>query len=242
MDPWNQLTGVFHDEQVPGRIPAGAADNILLAYPPILEFIDNNAPVTGEPEALDIGCGAGQFCRALHDRGYHVTGVDPSDGMIEIAREHLPSDIALLHGDITTTPAKPVYDIITAIMVFHYVEDIDQLGEQIDARLKPDGLLAFAVFNPLFVMNLLKAGLIFNDFDSPEQPVEGHMELIPGVRIPVFIRRPADYQDLFASKGYTKLLEARPPFTNTFLKKYPVPFPTHDPEYLILGFRKGAAA
>ncbi|OGV45390.1 MAG: hypothetical protein A2X46_00700 [Lentisphaerae bacterium GWF2_57_35] len=238
MNPWDNLTGVFHDAKAPHKIPAGSADTILLVYPPILDVIDEHFPKAGGLKALDIGCGAGQFCRTLYKRGFEVTGVDPSEGMIEIARQQLPASVQVLHGDIEATPPDCTYDVITAIMVFQFVANIRELFEHIDRRLKPSGLFLFAVFNPDFVRNLLKDQILFKEFDSPEQPVEGFMELVAGVRIPVFIRRTDDYQELLEPKHYAKILEDSPPFTHKFLETYPVPFPTDTPEFLILGFRK----
>src|SRR5215470_3696020 len=48
--------------------------------------------VDAEPRGsslLDFGCGSGVMVRALVERGFTVTGVDASFGMIEAAREHL---------------------------------------------------------------------------------------------------------------------------------------------------------
>ena len=38
---------------------------------------------------LDIGCGTGALCKTLDDKGLKVTGVDPSEGMLEQAKKKL---------------------------------------------------------------------------------------------------------------------------------------------------------
>ena len=42
-------------------------------------------PVEGR-NVLDFGCGKGRFARRLIERGAHVVGVDPSRGMLAVAR------------------------------------------------------------------------------------------------------------------------------------------------------------
>ena len=40
---------------------------------------------------LDIGCGEGWLCRALHERGIRATGLDASEQLLSAARQHLGS-------------------------------------------------------------------------------------------------------------------------------------------------------
>ena len=47
------------------------------------------APLTGKA-MLDIGCGQGKLSRALAKRGATVTGVDPQEAMLELARNNAP--------------------------------------------------------------------------------------------------------------------------------------------------------
>ena len=48
------------------------------------DFYENFAQ---EPcRVLDIGCGTGSVTLRLADRGHQVTGVDPADGMLQVAR------------------------------------------------------------------------------------------------------------------------------------------------------------
>jgi 2-polyprenyl-3-methyl-5-hydroxy-6-metoxy-1,4-benzoquinol methylase len=47
---------------------------------------------TGRGSAvLDVGCGAGGFCRLAADAGATVTGIDAAPTLVEIARERVPS-------------------------------------------------------------------------------------------------------------------------------------------------------
>jgi len=35
---------------------------------------------------LDVGCGTGALCAVLHEQGFHVTGIDPAEKMLNIAK------------------------------------------------------------------------------------------------------------------------------------------------------------
>ncbi|HNW45997.1 MAG TPA: class I SAM-dependent methyltransferase [Thermotogota bacterium] len=36
---------------------------------------------------LDVGCGTGALCAALYEKGFDVTGIDPAENMLKIARK-----------------------------------------------------------------------------------------------------------------------------------------------------------
>jgi SAM-dependent methyltransferase len=54
--------------------------------------------VTPGGHLLDLCCGTGALARILVDRGYAVTGVDSSEGMLKIARQNVP-EANLVHAD-----------------------------------------------------------------------------------------------------------------------------------------------
>src|SRR5689334_3707822 len=84
--PWDALSDYFDTSKDDAAIPAGAADNILIAWPVILEFLGSVVPDLRGVRALDFGCGAGGFADRLQQRGAEVTGLDPSPAMIAKAR------------------------------------------------------------------------------------------------------------------------------------------------------------
>ena len=73
---------------------------------------------------LDAGCGTGVFLRLCADRGAHVTGIDASEGLLEIARERVPeADLRL--GDLQTLPyADDAFDLVTGFTSFFFAEDM----------------------------------------------------------------------------------------------------------------------
>src|SRR5262245_21616794 len=55
---------------------------------------------------LDVGCGTGALCAAIvdHCSPSSVTGVEPSDGFLETAKENLGDRVTLRQGSATAVP------------------------------------------------------------------------------------------------------------------------------------------
>ena len=238
MSLWDKMVGMFGGDKGREEVPEGIADNVLIAFPPMIELIQKNFPITKGRRALDFGCGSGRFSKKLHELGFWVTGIDSSSEMISAARQYLPQDVKLLIGSPDQLPGDKTFDLVVASMVFQFIREIDIPLRAIDRLMKTAGILILSVFNPQFVVNLLKVRMLFKDFDSVNFPSHGLLELVKGTRIPVYLRGAEEYTGLLTCLGYEKIFEATPPFTEEFLAKYPVPFPTRDPEFLVLGFQK----
>ena len=73
---------------------------------------------------LDLGCGAGTFLRLAAERGAEVTGLDASPGLIELARERIPS-AELRVGEIDRLPfADDAFDLVTGFNSFFFAADM----------------------------------------------------------------------------------------------------------------------
>ena len=234
-DPWDKMAGLFSGDDARDGIPRGAADNILLAWPPILRLIEETFPEPEGLRALDFGCGTGEFCARLHAMGFRVTGADTSEEMLEIARRRRPHGIEFSSGRAEDMAAG-AFDLVAAIMVLQFLEDAESALAQLDRLLRPGGLIALAVFNPQFVKNLLNAGVVFRDFDSDKAPRRGLMAIMEDAPIPVFVRTADEYARALIPLGYREVLRERPPFTGSFLRQHPVSFPASAPEFLLMGF------
>lgn len=234
IDAWDELSTLFTGETSENGIPEGAADNILLAWPPVLQTIQNAIGRSHNLDVLDFGCGTGDFCRKIHSLGNRVTGSDSSRKMLQAASGTAKEVTFLMPEELFL--GQNSFDIITAIMVFQFVEDIEETLSRLLTMLRPGGALVFAVFNPPFVSNLILQGMIFHGFDSPAQPVKGVMELQKGVEVQVFVRTADQYAELLGRMHCKEISRIRPPFTEVFLRRYPVPFSVRDPEFLIMGF------
>ncbi|MFJ8060288.1 class I SAM-dependent methyltransferase [Streptomyces sp. NPDC096142] len=105
-------------------------------------------------DGLDLCCGTGagvealtKVCRAS------VTGVDFSTGMLEVARERVPSGgprVSWVRGDARALPFAPAFDLVVSFGAFgHFLpRELPGLFGQVQSVLRPGGCFAFPVVAP----------------------------------------------------------------------------------------------
>jgi 2-polyprenyl-3-methyl-5-hydroxy-6-metoxy-1,4-benzoquinol methylase len=216
---WDALSDYFGTTGNQEEIPAGAADNILIAWPAIFWCIDAAQPGLPGRRALDFGCGTGSFAHALHARGFRLTGIDSSAAMIARARAAYGVEVEFSVGDGSTLADCPTYALITSVMALQFVPEIATLLTCFAAALEAGGRLVFAVHNPDF-------------FRGDVLHFQG------GIEVPIFIRTADDYHTLARTAGLTPVFEEKPPFTEAFLERYPGYAGGNAPAYLVLGYDK----
>lgn len=102
--------------------------------------------------ALDVGCGTGRSLTALSRAGFTAAGIDPSRGMMEIARGRLGDDADLVVGGLPDLPPGPAVDLVTAFNdIVNCVgpRDLDAAIASLAARVAPGGILLFDANMPL---------------------------------------------------------------------------------------------
>jgi SAM-dependent methyltransferase len=221
-DPWDALSDYFDTTKAEDAIPAGAADNILIAWPVIFQFIATHVAALQGSRVLDYGCGAGSFAHQLDELGGQVTGIDPSPAMIDKATAAYGDGVTFLVGDSRLLRGLPPFVLITAIMALQFVADLPTLFADLTQALVPGGHLIFAVHNPAFFQGEV-------------------LRFANGVEVPIFIRSAVDYHAVAEPAGLEPLLETYPPFTPEFLGRYPSYAGRAAPEYLILSYRRRGA-
>lgn len=230
---WNEVADIFGCTGNGKDIPETVADNILVAWPSIINGIEQTLSGRNNLTALDFGCGGGLFCQKLHTMGYQVTGYEPSIALANAARANVPQEVNISHSrDVLTSNH---YDLISAIMVMQFIENIEEVIARLANAVAMDGVIVSAVFNPAFVHDNMNKHLLF--IPANEQGV-ACMEIRPGIQIPFYIRTAEDYRNLFGRLGMKEVYFDLPPFTADFVNQYDVSFSTQCPEFLIQAFRK----
>ena len=236
-NPWDELAPMFASESDSVEPPLGVADTILLAWPPILDFLHAKMGTLRGKRILNYGCGAGHFCRRLSMLGAQPLGLDTSRAMIDAARRIAAPETILRLGGVESLLPSDRFDAITSIMTLPFIADLDPIVARWREHLEPGGLVVIAMFNPSFVRELLRSGHLFRNFDAPERPRRGVLDLTGKNPVPVYIRYPEELTYAFEVHGLHHNFEARPPFNADFLARHPQSFPTQMPEFLIMGFR-----
>lgn len=123
------------------------------------EFIIEELMLPAGSNILDIGCGTGRHCIELARRGYKMTGVDISSGMLNEARRgaaRMGVKIDLIHADAVEFKAEKEFDAAICICEGAFgllgseddphQHDLDIL-RNINGALRPDGMLILTALN-----------------------------------------------------------------------------------------------
>lgn len=113
---------------------------------PVQKQIITDARITEGTRVLDVGCGTGEFLALLSEVGAIPTGIDPAEGMVQLAQEHVAGGQgSAVVGEAEHLPfADASFDVVTAVNAFQFADDpIDALAE-FTRVLVPGGLVVIA--------------------------------------------------------------------------------------------------
>lgn len=113
---------------------------------PVWGAILTLARVTRGTRVLDVGCGSGEALSLARYRGADVAGIDPADGLIDIARDQLPN-ADIRPGEMENLPfTESAFNAVLFIISIMYYEDRQSALREADRVLKPDGLIGVSVW------------------------------------------------------------------------------------------------
>ncbi len=95
---------------------------------------------------LDIGCGSGVFLRMAADRGARTSGLDASEGLLEVARRRLP-EADLRIGDMQRLPwGDDAFDLVTGFNSFFFADDMVAALREASRVAKPGATVLIQVW------------------------------------------------------------------------------------------------
>ncbi len=169
---------------------------------------------------LDLGCGFGENCAEFQRlKASHVTGVDISEKMLDVARSEHP-DIEFIRGDISDLSfIKDKYDVVFSSLAVHYIEDFDCFCKDVFALLNHDGYFVFSQEHPINTCGMSGGGFT-KDKDGHILYYNLDSYMVSGKRTTSWIvddvvkyhRTVSEVVNALASAGFviTKMLEPMP--------------------------------
>ncbi|XP_037822535.1 ubiquinone biosynthesis O-methyltransferase, mitochondrial isoform X2 [Lucilia sericata] len=154
----------------------------LVARGNISPELVNTCQVLKDQQILEVGCGGGILTEQLARLGAQMTGIDLSDELIRVAREHLShvADPKLCDNiqykieplDIHVKDKMNYYDAVVVSEVLEHVEDKVALLTSCVQSLKPGGSLFITTLNKTIPMWL--GGVLLGEYILKIAPVGTH--------------------------------------------------------------------
>ena len=175
---------------------------------------------------LDVGCGTGNYLKALSDKGLNFSGVDPSDIMLEKAKENNPN-ATILKAKAESLPFDDLhFDGGMGNFTLHHWDNVQKGINEVYRVLKPNAKFVFFSFTP----QQLYGYWLHHYF--PEM-IRISSEVIPNEKFMKEIFRNAGFQQIETQKYFVP-----DDLTDQFLYAN-----KHHPEkYLIPEVRNGASS
>jgi ubiquinone/menaquinone biosynthesis C-methylase UbiE len=101
-------------------------------------------------KVISIGCGSGEDCNQLSNRGADVTGIDISDKLVAIAKKSYPAcDFKFMDMEKLEFPDES-FDFAYSSLAIHYLENWTKALKEAYRVLKPGASYLFSCSHPTF--------------------------------------------------------------------------------------------
>lgn len=167
-----------------------------------------------EQRWLDVGCGTGALCAAIveHGRPAALTGIEPSEGFLSVARQRLPASVHLSVGSAAAIPLQDAQvDVVVSGLVLNFVPDVPLALSEMSRVSASGGIVAAYVWDYGEGMEMIR-----RFWDTAVELDADAARLHEGRRFPLC--RPAALQTAFEHAGLVEVgvapLEIAMPFAS----------------------------
>lgn len=102
-----------YDESMPAHVIGHYLDKRV-------RFITDNCE---RGRGLDVGCGTGVLAQRLAHAGFRMSGVDPSQGMLDVLAERAPDVTALRGSGTELLFDDDSFDLVLSVATMHHIAD-----------------------------------------------------------------------------------------------------------------------
>lgn len=144
-------------------------------YREIVNVMKEELDVSKYQTVLDVGCGTGALCSVMYDEGLDVTGVDPAEKMLDVAKKKTKGQsITFVQAD--STKGLPFDDDSFDLVIASYVAH----GLQFDERK--------ALYQEM--SRIAKEKVVIYDYNDNRAPLTTFVEFMEGGDYFQFIQYP----------------------------------------------------
>ncbi|WP_208352981.1 class I SAM-dependent methyltransferase [Pseudaestuariivita rosea] len=119
-----------------------------LTLAPVLDLLLKHAALRPGERVLDIGCGTGNSTLAAAAVADHVTGLDISPTLLDLARTRAVDNVSFTEADAQTYRFRPDYDAVISRFGVMFFNDTTAAFRNILTALKPGGRLTLTAWGP----------------------------------------------------------------------------------------------
>lgn len=143
-----RLTGSGPDSYERYQVPS--------VFEPLARMFLQRVPLQPGQHVLDVACGTGVIVRqaaSILGSAGHLVGVDLNSNMLDVAREHAPTDGASVEwrqGDAASLPcSNSEFDVVMCQQGLQFFPDKSGALREMHRVLKPGGLVAICVWRTI---------------------------------------------------------------------------------------------
>lgn len=139
--------------------PHGPQQALHVINPTRLQFIQQQLDLSGK-RVLDVGCGGGILCESMAREGGQVIGIDVSEPLLDVAREHAKAQQLSIHYQLSTVEQLAQeqphsFDVITCMELLEHVPDPVSVVHACSQLVKPGGNVFFSTLNRNLIAYML---------------------------------------------------------------------------------------
>lgn len=113
------------------------------AIEPVSRLVVERVGIVAGMRVLDVGCGTGNAALAAARRGAHVTAVDPSQGLLDRARQRAQDEdlpVEFHQGDAENLPVDDEFDVVMSVFAAIFAPDAARTASELIRATRPRGL------------------------------------------------------------------------------------------------------
>lgn len=204
---WDSVAGYFSQGAsrslgyyMPGK------ENFETVWPFLLQVMKDRfgMPRNSPAKVCDFGCGTGILAEEMHQAGFRVFACDISKEMIVQARSLARGGVFYEVGSLGFMKKYSPYEMVTSIMVFQFIPDLEPVIGTIAECLNENGVLLFAVHAAEYADECMRHGIKFCKKDI--QGLSTEWEILIGDKwIRTYIRDVEWYDNVLCSKGFIRM-------------------------------------